>query len=366
MRVHILTDRFSTGGGVEHIFQLVKGLDRIRFVIYGGPGEAQKKFAGLKNVSVCTTGHPPLKRISRMPDLIHFHHFKPLFRFAVWRRTFPVPVIYTAHGLHVRKYRYKKGWLSRILYGVRFVLERKIFSRLDLIIAVSRADRRFLLDRYGISPKKIRYQPNGIPVPSEAAADPEVSAKIRKEWKAGPGTKVFITVARFDFQKGYDILLPAIHQVSHQWEPGSLLFVLAGDGEEYKKIRRTAGKLGINRWVRFLGRREDVYRLLAAADVYVLPSRWEGLPIGIIEAGTMGVPVIASDTCGNREMLADRRGILFKNQDSADLAVKITGVLENRYDLDRLMRNLRKEVTTRYSIDRMIAGTGRLYKRYSR
>jgi glycosyltransferase involved in cell wall biosynthesis len=366
MLVHIVTDRFSTGGGIEHIYQLVKGLSRVRFVIYGRPGEAQDKFAGLPNVSLQATGYPPLKRFSKTPDLIHFHHFRPLFRFAVFRRRFPVPVIYTAHGLHVRKYQFKEGWLPRVLFRLRFALERMIFRRLDLIIAVSRADFRFLTGRYGISQHNVRYQPNGIQAPSESGSDPVESGKLREEWGAEPGTRVFITVARFDFQKGYDILLRAVHQVSRQAEPGSFLFLLVGDGKELEEMRKMAGELGITRWVRFLGRRVDVYRLLMAADIYVLPSRWEGLPIGIIEAGYLGLPVIASDTCGNREMIEDQRGILFENRDSEDLAAKIDGVLQDRYELPLLTRQLRNEVMSRYSVDQLVSGTIRLYRHCAR
>jgi len=364
VRVHIITDRFSTGGGIEHIFQLVCRMQTVRFEIYAGPGEAEKKFRGLNNVSVKSGSYAKAAKESPPPDLLHFHHLKPLFCYLFLRKRLPVPVLYTAHGLHARKYQFKRGWRYCIAGSLRRAVERLLFRRLDQIIAVSRADRECLIQSYSMNPDRVTYIPNGIQPPARSP-DPAFREQFRIRWGLPKEAVAFVTVARFHFQKGYDILLPSIRAVASGNPRRPFGFFLVGDGEEFIPIQNLAEELGISPWIRFLGRREDVPRLLTAGDVFVLPSRWEGLPIGIIEAGFAGLPVIASDTCGNRELIEDGRGILFENLNSRDLAEKIRGVLDNRYPLKELAERLHREITRRYSIDRMAVAIQKVYRRYA-
>jgi glycosyltransferase involved in cell wall biosynthesis len=360
MKVHLVTDRFSTGGGLEHIYQVAGGIKEIDFTVFGQPDSpaAVDKLAGLPNVTVDDSGFGARRITSGNPDLIHIHHLRPLL--SLYRcplRRVGVPVLFTAHGLHLHKYEFLPGWTSGLKYRLRFQLERRLLPKPDRVIAVSREDRGFMERNYRLP--NVTYLTNGI-----AVQDKKKHSKkhYRRLLDLPEDTLLFVTVARFNFQKGYDILLEALGRIKARLQKSNVLFVWAGDGEEFEQIKNKAQSLGLSSCIRFLGNRSDVPDILAAADVFLLPSRWEGLPIVLLEAGLHQLPVLASDTYGNREIIGSKNGILFNNLDPTDLARKITGIMDGDHRLDQLGENLHQEVNRHYNIQRMIDGLRELYR----
>ena len=111
-----------------------------------------------------------------------------------------------------------------------------------------------------------------------------------------PQDKLVLTVGRLASPKGHTYLLDAIHKIRQQWT--QVRFVLAGDGPLRKELEAQAQQLGIQDHVRFLGKRDDVPDLLGIADLFVLPSISEGLPVALLEAMSTGLPVIATQLEG--------------------------------------------------------------------
>ena len=353
MLIHMVTDNFSTGGGLEHIFQIVRGMPTHDFRIFAKAGSALEKFSGLANVETSSRGYGPELVLKPKPDLVHIHHLLPLLAF--YRNPlarYDVPIIYTAHGLHIHKYEFLHGVLDRLKYQLRFTLEKRLFARADQVIAVSRADRDFIRNRYGLD--HVRYIPNGIDPArlEDATSGNEPGRETRLQ---GPGL-LFITVARFNFQKGYDVLLRAIALARGILEEKNARFLLVGDGETLPAMKIMAERLQINGLVSFPGTRTDVYGLMKSADVLVLPSRWEGLPIALLEAGLLRLPVIASDTFGNNELLAEGRGVLFSNENSRDLADKLAKTVRGEFELARRAESFYQTVKSDYSVAKMLAG----------
>jgi len=353
MLVHIVTDNFSTGGGIEHIFQIVKGLPELDFKIFAGAGDMLAKFSGLANVETCSRGYSPALVLKTKPDLIHIHHLRPLLAF--YRNPlarYEVPVIYTAHGLHIHKYEFPCSVLNRLKYKLRFVLEKYLFVRADQVIAVSKADRDFIRNRYKLN--HVRYIANGI--------DPSRLEEVQSQRKIGdefqlPAKRIlFITVARFNFQKGYDVLIRAIALIRDFLKEKNAKFLLVGDGETLPEMKKMSEQLQVADLVRFSGTRTDVYSLMKSADVLILPSRWEGLPIVLLEAGLLKIPVIASDTYGNNELLGQARGVMFENENVRDLAEKIKRTLNGEYKLAYHADNFYHFVNNNYSVTKMLAG----------
>jgi glycosyltransferase involved in cell wall biosynthesis len=168
-------------------------------------------------------------------------------------------------------------------------------------------------------------------------------------------------VARFDFQKGYDILIKAIFLAKDAIEKSNARFIFVGDGPGFEKMKQLGRNLGVSGYIMFLGMRTDVYDILKAGDVFLLPSRWEGLPIVLLETGLLKLPVIASDTYGSREIIRKGNGILFKNLDSESLAGIIKGVLDHKYDLNACVENLYKEIHKNYNLEKMLSGLREIY-----
>ncbi len=364
MHIHLVTDKFHLGGGLEHIYQIAKGLKDITFRIFGQPGEreAVEKFKHLENVEVHDKGFFPSDVTAGKPDLVHFHHLRPLFAF--FKNPFSryhVPTIFTAHGLHIHKYEFYPSLRGRLTYFLRFHLEKRLLPKVDRVITVSREDKTFLEEKYHL--KDVIYLTNGIDFSAVTGRMEEAINKKDLREKLGlPGNDfLFITVARFDFQKGYDILIKAIFLAKETIEKSNGRFIFVGDGPEFEKMKQLSRSLGVSEYIMFLGVRTDVYDILKAGDVFLLPSRWEGLPIVLLETGLLKLPVVASDTYGNREIIKKGNGILFKNLDTEVLAGVIKDVLHYKYDLNTCAENLYKEIHENYNLDKMLSGLKEIY-----
>ena len=190
----------------------------------------------------------------------------------------------------------------------------------------------------------------------------ENKVELRQRLDLPPHAFLFITVARFNFQKGYDILIRAIARVRDILQERNVRFVFVGDGEEFQAMKDLSRELFVSGYIHFLGARTGVYDILRCGDVFLLPSRWEGLPIVLLETGLLKLPVIVSDTYGNREIVGNANGILFKNLSEKALAEVILKVLDGKFDIEALSENLYREIKLNYSLERMLAGLRMIYE----
>lgn len=225
----------------------------------------------------------------------------------------------------------------------------RLLSRgVDRYLAVSREIAAELVERLGWPAARIEVVHNAVePERLAVAAPPGL-----REQLGGSGTRVLVlTAARLDAQKGHPVLLEAAAAVPEA------VFVLAGDGPERPKLEALAEKLGVAERVRFLGRRDDVPELLAACDVFALPSLYEGSSLAVLEAMAAGRPVVSSAIGGTEELVEDgRSGLLVPPGDPQALASALRRLIadpELRRTLairarERVERELtRKQMTAR-------------------
>jgi len=363
MRIALVTDSFKTGGGLEHIYQIAKGIPDIEFLIFGEKGEGIEKFNGLLNVKLFPDGFTPALVLKHKPDIVHIHHLRPLASFFLNPLYFyKIPIIFTVHGLHIHKYEFIKRFSSRPRYILRFYLEKYLFHRVTRIISVSKEDREFLIERYNLNGQKVGYIPNGIDCTKiENIKLPK--QEVRDVLNLPKDCFIFLTVARFDFQKGYDVLVKAVALIKNYLKNKKVKFVLVGSGEELENIKKLVQEEGIDRYFVFAGNRQDVHLFLKAADCFILPSRWEGLPIALIEAGYAKLPVIASNTYGNREVIDDKQtGVMFINECPYDLSLKIRDFMENYSEALIYGLELYRKVKKEYSLEKMVRELRNLYE----
>ncbi len=320
MNIAMITDELHRGGGPEHLFQVARAMGHVRFLVFAKGGAAGRRLAGLENVHLYDTGYAAGDFLRLAPDVIHFHHLKPLLRF-IGETTFSssnIPLVFTAHGLHVHKYTYQGGIRGKVLHALRSSLERHLFTRVERVIAVSEEDHGLLEDRYGLKGRAVHI-PNGID-PETFDALAVSKGEAREALNLPPASTLLLTAARFDEQKGYDVLIRAIHWGRSFFKEHKVRFLFSGDGGTRKAMKRLAARLGVTDCITFLGERDDVALLMKASDLLVLPSRWEGLPLTLLEAAACNLPVVASDTGGNREVVRDGcTGWLFENENHEDL-----------------------------------------------
>lgn len=211
--------------------------------------------------------------------------------------------------------------------------------------------------REGVSAAQRVYIPNGVSfrAPTRAACE------VRSGLGAAPGDPVLGTVSRLHPSKDHAALLHAFGELRGEFPRAALWIV--GDGRLRGRLERLAGELGLAQAVRFLGTRHDVPDLLSAMDVFVHPSRWEGMPNALLEAMAAGRPVVASATDGIRDLVTDgRTGWLVEPGDVRSLARGAGEALRDRERARRMGEAGAALVRERYSLDAMVLAFQALYR----
>ena len=181
-------------------------------------------------------------------------------------------------------------------------LKRRELSRADAVTAVCGAVADSLVSTYGVRRDRVRVVPNGADAPDEEhEAGP--ARRLRESLGAGLLRPLWACAARLEKQKGQDVLIDALAEL--RGRGFEFVVALAGEGSRRNALERQAVERGVRDQVRFLGRVADAGALFRAADVVVLPSRWEGLPLSLLEAMARARPVIATAVGGVPEVIED-------------------------------------------------------------
>ena len=253
------------------------------------------------------------------PDLVHAHMPISGFLARAAAKAAGVPrIAYTCHGFLFNQ----DGSIARRAGG--FAMEWLGARMTDIYLTVSAAEardaRRFWIARRAIAVGNGRD-------PARFRPDPRARERIRTELGVPADRVVVIAVSRLVRDKGYPELAAAMREVPEVelWVVGERL---ASDRGEDMEALFTASGLGPR--LRRLGYRDDIPALLAAADIFALPSHFEGLPMSIIEAMLTGLPVIATDIRGPREQVVDGvTGVLVPRGEAAPLARAIAHMAEH-------------------------------------
>lgn len=252
------------------------------------------------------------------PDVLHTHNPKPGLYGRVVGRLARVPIVVnTCHGLYVPD---TAPWPKRaVLWALEAVAAR--FSDAELV--QSRADLDRLVGSHAYPRRRTRLLGNGIDLGRfrpDVLTDAE-RADLRSELGARDDQVVVGMVGRLVAEKGLLELFDAARRLDDRY-----LVVVAGpdDPEKPDALDRATVREAAEQGVRFLGMRDDVDRLYAAMDIFVLPSWREGFPRAAMEAAATGVPVIASDVPGCRQVVDDGvTGLLVPVRDGEALAAAI-------------------------------------------
>jgi glycosyltransferase involved in cell wall biosynthesis len=234
-----------------------------------------------------------------------------------------------------------------------YLQERFLARGIGRYIAVSHDVARRLSATFDWPADKIEVVHNAVQVERfQCPRDPD----LRRELAGGTDLPVVLTVARLDVQKGLDVLLEAAAQVP------DARFVLAGKGPERERLGIHARTLGVSDRVIFLGHRTDIPQLLAAADVFVLPSLFEGSSLAVLEAMAAGKPVISSAIGGTDEILSGDTGVLVPPGDPRVLAEALARMLADLDLCARLGAAARARAERNFSASLMSARVVRVYE----
>lgn len=228
----------------------------------------------------------------------------------------------------------------------------------DRIVANAEAVRASVMAVEGVAADRISVIRNGIVVDGIAGASRDA---IRAEWGCGPDDVVVGCVALLNPRKGLEDLVAAMARVAER-RP-SVRTVLVGDGPLRSALEAHAAQLGIGDRVRFHGRHAEPRALHAGFDVFVHPSLAEGLPNAVLEAAASGLPIVATDVGGTREVVVHgRTGLLVPPGSPAALAEAVNELLADPERAGHLGEAAREHAAEWFGMDRFVAETGRLYE----
>ncbi|PYP27941.1 MAG: hypothetical protein DMD55_06730, partial [Gemmatimonadetes bacterium] len=278
-------------------------------------------------------------------DLAHSHEFTMAFYGAWAARRARVPHVITMHGS-----RYYAGRLRRKL------ALRAAAGLSGGIVAVSQALAGQLSRDLWIRSTRITTIPNGV------RFDPLAESTIRSELALSPEDHLVVTVGNLYPVKGHRVLLDAAALLSSQHP--NLHVAIAGRGELAAALAEQARELGFAGRLHLLGLRSDVANVLAAADVFVLPSLSEGLPLALLEAMCAARPIVASAVGEVPVALAaGAAGLLVEPGNATALAAALHRVLANRFEAQLLGKSAQARAAAEYGIARMVTRYAALYER---
>lgn len=284
-------------------------------------------------------------------DLLHSHQYGP-FVYGLLARLFArrPPILFTEHGRQYPDHPRRK----RMLFN-RFLLERR-----DRVVAVGEAVRQALVANEGIARERIAVIYNGIPLNTSMGARATADL-VRQEIGVPQDAFVVLHVARLDPLKDHATALRALRRVLVQ-RPNTWL-VLVGEGSERAPLERLAAAQGLTGNVRFLGLRRDVPRLLGAADMVLLTSVSEGIPLALLEGMAAGLPVVSTAVGGVPEVVTDGgEGFLTAAGDDEGLARAILSLTADAGLRARLGQEGRGRVRRAFAESSMCAAYDRLYQ----
>jgi glycosyltransferase involved in cell wall biosynthesis len=292
------------GGGESHLLSLVENLDRSRFdpIVLSfteGPMVDRLKDMGIPTIVLHTQTPFDWRKwksvkeilIREQVDIVHAHGTRAASNILWAARSLRIPVIYSIHGWSFHD---DQPWLVRRL---RIFGESWITARSQVNISVSDSNRQTGLNQ--IRSFRSVVINNGI---DQLRFDPKKKfTDIRKPAGISPEEILVVFIARFTLQKQPLAMLQAFEKA--QSRLASLHLLMVGEGDLLQEVEEWVNRSRLRDKICLYPFRLDVPDILAAADIFVLPSLWEGLPIGLLEAMAMGKAVIATQVDGTKEVI---------------------------------------------------------------
>lgn len=362
MKILYVIGGLGLGGAEQQLLYLVEGMARLADVTVVSLSESSttlkpnfERMAGVRVVlcpkrpGIDVTLIPRLVTLCRreQPTIVHTYLRTANYwgRLAGYLARTPVLIV-SERNIELERGKYAN------------LLDKVLASVTDRVVVNAVAIRDFLVKAEGLNPAKIEVIPNGVPTfPDFSRSDVRI---VRQEWGLGAEDHIVAFVGRLVPQKNPKLFLEMAQSVLRiGFKCG---FLIIGEGPLLAHLIAEVRRLGIGDAVRFTGFRLDITRILAAIDLLVLTSEWEGLPNVVLEALAVGVPVVATDAGGIRELLVDGVvGHVVPRRDLSALVDRVIGMLSDQSFRAECGRRGREYVQVQFSISQMVDRTVALY-----
>lgn len=263
-------------------------------------------------------------------------------------------IVYTAHGFHFFTGSSKKNWL------LFYPIEKKLSKYTSSIITINEEDYVLAKEKMHCN---IEYVP-GIGIDNKKfniKLEPNERKKIMKELNVTEDNFIMIFSAEICGNKNQKLLIDTLNILKTSIP--KVVLLLAGNDLTNGELEEYAKKIGVSESVRFLGFRKDIPKLLCISNIAVSSSKREGLPLNIIEAMYMGLPVVATNCRGNRNLIKNQKnGFLVYSFSPAEFAEKIIKIYEDKKLYERISKN-NKNDSKRYTIENVLTKILNIYKK---
>jgi len=358
IKIWYLIGTLAVGGTEKTLIDLVSGLNRERFAptiwTIAEPGPLAEEVPSDVSVrSLSATSKADVRAVVRLiralrreqPEILQSFLFFDNVLARLTRIAAPETAVITG----VRMVPETMPWH-------RAAIDRLTMPLSDFVVSNSRAGADWVIEQ-GADPNRVRVVYNGRKPESYAVSIPE-----KYRYSLGiPDGPVVGTVGRLVELKGHHDLLEAWPRVKTTHSRAQL--VIVGEGPQRESLAERAEQLGIESSVHLLGRRDDVPELLSLFDVFVFPSRVEGLPGALLEAMCAGLPIITTPAGGSSELVTDGvHGIHVPIGEIEPLSDAVNRLLENGDLAAELCENAQARAKLEFSLESMVEGFESVYK----
>ncbi len=359
MNILFLTTHFNTGGITSYLLNLNRGLHRRGHQVFiasaGGNCEDILETEGGEHFNLgfrtkseidlrIYLGLGRLKKFMEQNniDIIHAQTRVTQVMGHFLSRLTGKPLITTCHGFF-RPHFFRRLFLY---WG-------------QAVVAISQPVAEHLQKDFGIDQKKVYIITNGIDSSKFVLTTQDIREQKRQQWNIN-SKPVLGIIARLSEVKGIDVLLSCMPMVIEQYP--SVLLMIVGRGPHHHQLQAQAKSLKLQAHVRFEDIVHQTANLLPAFDIFVMPSRQEGLGLSVMEAQACGLPVIASQVGGLVDLIEDgQTGFFVPAQDSRALGQKIIQVLQNPVQARQVGLAAREHIVRHFSLEQMVLETEKVY-----
>jgi len=367
IRLLIFQNSVVRAGVEEVVLALANGLHSHGFEVHLAiPQQLIEKFGSdlklpvTQQLSVHIVGFLQFSEIRRLQNylrerriqIVNSHLFyATLFAAPVARLSGVKAVVETTHGPEA----WRTSWLKR-----RYWIDRVVELLVTRNLAVSEANRAYLCDVKRYPRHKVAVVPNGRDLDSYRTPEFAVE-EVRSHWNLQGVDSILVCPGRLEPQKGHEFLIEAMGVVAKDFPSTRLLVV--GEGSLRTALEQRVVQLGLQKHVVFVGFQANIAAYYGVAEIVVLPSLFEGMPLVAIEAGAAARPIVASRVDGTGEVVIDgETGLLTHPAQSQALAAAIGALLKDKARARDMGAAARRHVELNFSLDRQISDTAALLR----
>lgn len=363
IKILLITARADYGGGPEHVFRLLSGLQNDFDFFIACPYEEPyfnkyQKIVSEKKIFRIPHRKFTFKDLIRIRyfilknniQIIHSHGKGAGIYSRILAAITNVKCIHTFHGVHLNQY----NAVSKATYKL---IERLLSRSTNAFVSVSQSEYESVLKNKFADKNKLHVIENGVAIPDVSINENVFYTK----------PLLITSITRFDYAKNSSLVINILDHLAKTNSPDQFKFIFIGKGPEEYSIKIKLKEKKLSSYVEFTGNLSNPEEILNKSFCYVSTSRWEGLPLGMLEAMAIGLPCIATNVTGNRDIVINQvNGFLFNLTEPQMAANYLTKLSDDLNLWRKFSTNARNLTIEKYSLGSMLEKTKNLYEEINR